>query len=142
MAEIVGVVTGIVQFIDVAVRLSSCLSRICADISNVPERLHQLRNDLDCQLEVAQEIQAHRSLSLVPMAPSSAFDQSLLEYIALADDLRGTLEELLASNSKSRLKRSWHHLHFMREKEEIYHQCDRLEQKKSNLSLWLGAAKL
>ena len=142
MAEIVGVVAGIVQFVDVAVRLSSCLSRVCSDIRNVPGRLDQLRTDLDRQLEIAQEVQSHHLLTLVPMAASSAFDQSLLEYIVLAEELHKTLEELLASNTKGRLKRSWDRLRSVRKKEDILHQCERLEQKKGTLSLWLGAANL
>lgn len=142
MAEVVGAVSSIVQFVDVAVRLSSCLSRLCSDIRNVPQRFHQLRIDLDQQLEVAQEIQAHGLPSFESMVTSSTFDRSLLEYITLADELRKTLDELLATSTDGLLSRSWHGLRSVRRKEHILHLCDRLEQKKGTLSLWLGAANL
>lgn len=142
MAEVIGIVSGIVQFIDVTVRLSSGLNRLCSDVRHVPERFHQLRIDLDRQLEIAQEVQAHYLPGLVPIVASSTFDQSLLEYVVLAEELRKTLEELLVSNTNGPVKRTWHRLRSVRRKEDILHLCDRLEQKKSTLSLWLGAANL
>ena len=142
MAEIFGAVASVVQFIDVTVRLSSCLSRLCSDVRNVPQRFHQLRIDLDQQLEVAQEIRAHHLPNFVSMMASTAFDTPLLEYIALADELRKTLDELLATSTDGLFPRSWHGIRSVRRKEDILHLCDRLEQKKSTLSLWMSAANL
>lgn len=142
MAEVIGAVASIVQSVDVAVRLSSCLNRLCSDIRNVPQRFHQLQTDLDQQLEVAQEIRAHHLLTFISMVTSSTFDNFLLDYIALADELRKTLDELLATDTDGPFLRSWHGLRSARKKEDIHHICDRLEQKKSTLSLWLSAANL
>lgn len=141
MAETIGAVAGVVQFIDVAVRLSSCLSRLCSDIRNVPKRFHQLRTDLGQQLAVAQEIQAHHLPTFTSMVTLSMFD-ALLEYIALADELRKILDKVLATGTDGPFLRSWQGLRSVREKEYILYLCDRLERKKSTLSSWLSAANL
>ena len=141
MAEL-GAVASIVQFVDVAVRLSSGLNRICSDVRNVPKRFQQLRKDLDEQLEVAREIQNHHLHALVSTTTSPVFDTLLIEYIALADELCDTLDKLLNTGAGGLFLRNWRSLRSIRKKEVIFNLCDRLERKKSTLSQWLNAANL
>ena len=142
MAEIIGVVSSIVQFLDVAVRLSSRLSHLCSDVQNVPQRFHLLRIDLDQQLQVAQELRAHYLPTFESIGTSPIFDIFLLEYIASADELRKILDELLTPDTDGLLMQNWHGISSVRKKEDIFHLCDRLEQKKSTLSLWLSVANM
>ena len=142
MTAVIGAVASIVQFLDVAVRLSSCLSRLCSDVRNVPQRFHQLRIDLDQQLHVTREIRAHNLPNFVSMVTLPMFDDFLLEYITIADELRKTLDDLVVPDTDGLFLRSWHSLGSVRKKEDILHLCDRLEQRKSNISLWLSAANL
>ena len=142
MAETISAIAGIVQFIDVAVRLSSGLSRLCSDIRDVPQLFHQLRIDLVQQLQVAQEIRTHHLPTFASTVASSTFDSPLLDYIALAEQLHRTLDELLAISAGRPFLRSWHNLRSVRKKENILRLCDHLEQKKNTLSLWLSAANL
>ena len=142
MAEVIGAVASIVQLLDVTVRLSSCLGRLCSDVRNVPQRFHQLRIDLNQQLHVIQEIRAHHLPTFISMVTLPMFDTFLLEYISMADELRKTLDELIVPDTEGLILRSWHSLRSVRKKEDILHSCDRLAQRKSDLSLWLSAANL
>ena len=141
MAEI-GAVASIVQFVDVAVRLSSHLNRVCCEMRNVPKRFQQLRKDLDEQLGVAREIQDHHLHALVSTTTSPVFDTLLIEYIALADELCDTLDKLLITGADGLFLRNWRSLCSVRKKEVIFNLCDRLERKKSTLSQWLNAVNL
>jgi hypothetical protein len=142
MAEIVGTVAAVVQFVDVALRLSSCLERFCSDVRNVPRRFLQLRSDLRQQIEIAQHIRNHNLPGFATAVSSSTFDTPLVEYINLAEELCKTLEGLLARKNDGLLQRGWDALCSIHKKEEVASICDRLEQKKSTLSLWLDAANL
>ena len=142
MAEVIGAVASVVQFFDVAVRLSSSLGRLCSDVRNVPQRFHQLRIDLDQQLHIIQEIRAQHFPTFKSIVPLPKFDTFLLEYIALANELCKTLDELVVPATDGLILRNWHSLRSVRKKEEVLHLCDRIEQRRSNLSLWLSAANL
>ena len=135
MAEVVGAVANIVQLLDVTIRLSSCLGRLCSDVRNMPQRFHQLRIDLNQKLHVIQEIRAYHLPTFISMVTLPMFDTFLLEYIAIADEHRKTLDELVVPDTEGLILRSWHSLRSVRKKEDVLHLCDRLEQRKSNLSL-------
>jgi hypothetical protein len=142
MAEVVGAVAAVVQFVDVALRLSSCLERFCSDVRNVPRRFLQLQIDLRQQIEIAQHIQNDHVPGFATTVSSSTLDAPLLEYISLADELSKTLEGLLARKNDGMLQRGWSGICSLRKKEEVANICDRLEQKRSILSIWLNAANL
>ncbi|KAF2684908.1 hypothetical protein K458DRAFT_388606 [Lentithecium fluviatile CBS 122367] len=105
MAEIVALTAAIVQFVDVAVRLSSHLGRLCSDVRNVPDRFDRLRSDLSQQIEIAQLIQKNHLPDLAATVASPTFDGFLLEYIALAEELFKTLDKLLAKKDDGLLQR-------------------------------------
>ena len=142
MAETISAVAGIIQFIDMAVRLSSGLNRLYSDIRDVPQLFHQLRIDLEQQLKVAQEIRTQHLPTFASTVTSSTSDKVLLDYIALAEQLHKTLDELLAISANGPFLRSWQNLRSVRKKENILRLCTRLEQKNSTLSVWLNAANL
>jgi hypothetical protein len=140
MAEVIGATAAVVQFVDVALRLSSCLEHFCSDVRNVPRRFLQLQTDLHQQIEIAQHIQNDHVPGFATTASSLALDTPLLEYIGLAEELNKTLGGLLARKNDGVLQRGWSGICSLRKKEEVAHICDRLEQKRSILSLWLNAA--
>ena len=142
MAEVVGAVAAVVQFVDVALRLSSCLERFCSDVHNVPRRFTQLQTDLRQQIEIAQQIQNHRLPGFATTTSASTFNTPLAEYISLAEELCKTLEALFARKNDGVLQRGWDAICSVRKKEEVASICDRLEQRKSTLSLWLESANL
>ncbi|KAL1800772.1 hypothetical protein ACET3X_001114 [Alternaria dauci] len=142
MAEVVAATAAIVQFVDVALRLSSCLERLFSDVRNVPRRFLQLQTDLRQQIEIAQRIQNDHVPGFATTVSPSALDPPLVEYISLAEELNKALEELLTRKNDGVLQRGWSGFCSSRKKEEVAHICDRLEQKRSVLSMWLNAANL
>ncbi|CAN9255692.1 unnamed protein product [Alternaria alternata] len=142
MAEVVGTVAAVVQFVDVALRLSSCLERFCSDVRSVPRRFLQLQIDLRQQIEIAQHIQNDHVPGFATTVSSLTLDAPLLEYTSLAEELSKTLEGLLSRKNDGMLQRGWSGICSLRKKEEVANICDRLEQKRSILSVWLNAANL
>ncbi|KAF2197110.1 hypothetical protein GQ43DRAFT_223224 [Delitschia confertaspora ATCC 74209] len=142
MVEVVGTAAAILQFVDVAVRLSSGLHHLCSEVRNVPRRFHRLQVDLRQQIDVAQHIKTHYLPTFSTTVASSTFDAPLLEYISLADELCNTIDKLLANRSDGLLQRGWVGICSMRKKDEVIQICDRLEHMKITLSMWLSAANL
>ncbi|KAK1909809.1 hypothetical protein P3342_007981 [Pyrenophora teres f. teres] len=139
MAEAIGTAAAILQFLDVALRLTSCLDRFCSDVRNVPLRYRQLQTDLRQQSDLAKQIQTQ----LPPQAVASpTLNAPLLEYSTIADELCKTLETLLPKQNDGLLQRGWSSICSLRKKQEVESICDRLEQKKSTVSIWLNAANL
>lgn len=142
MAEVVAAAAAVIQFVDVAVRLSSQLHQLCSEVRNVPHRFQRLQTDLRQQIEVAEHIQAHHLPAFSTTVASSRFDTPLLEYIALADELSQTLDKILVNKTDGLLQRGWIGLCSLRKRDQVSELVDRLEQRKSTLSLWLSAANL
>lgn len=142
MAEAVAAAAAIIQFLDVAVRLSSHLNHLCSDVRNVPHRFQRLQVDLGQQIKIAEHIKTHCLPSFATPATPSTFDAPLQEYIKLADELSKTLDKLLTNKSDGLLQRGWNGFRSVQKKEEVLQICDRLEQMKSTLSLWLSAENL
>ncbi|CAA9961930.1 Arp Ankyrin repeat [Pyrenophora teres f. maculata] len=139
MAEAIGTAAAILQFLDVALRLTSCLDRFCSDVRNVPLRYRQLQTDLRQQSDLAKQIQTQ----LPPQAVAfPTLNAPLLEYSTIADELCKTLETLLPKQNDGLLQRGWSSICSLRKKQEVESICDRLEQKKSTVSIWLNAANL
>ncbi|RMZ73427.1 Ankyrin repeat-containing [Pyrenophora seminiperda CCB06] len=139
MAEAIGAAAAILQFLDVAVRLTSCLNRFCSDVRNVPRRFRELQADLRQQSDLAGQIQAQLSAQTVA---SPTLDRPLQEYIKLADELCKTLETLLFKQNDGFFHRSWTTICSIQKKEEVKSICDRLEEKKRTVSMCLHTENL
>lgn len=142
MAEIIGTAAAISQFIDVAVRLSSGIYRLCSEVRNVPRQFQSLHTDLRQQIEICRQIQADCLPAFVATVASPAFETLLFEYITLANELCQTLEKILANRRSGHVQRGWTGLCSIQKKESVLQICHQLEQRKSTLSVWLSAANL
>jgi hypothetical protein len=142
MAEIVAATAAIVQFADVAFRLTTHLGHLCSEVRHVPDRFRRLQSDLLQQVELAKLIQANCLPEFAATVASSTVDAFLLEYIGLINDLGRTLEKLLAKKDNGPLRRVWSGFCSARKKEDVERICERLEEKKSTLTMWLSAANL
>lgn len=142
MAEAVSAAAAAVQFLDVTVRLSSALAKLCSDVRHVPERFQRLQSDLKQHIALVRELEANHSPAFTAAIASSALKPLLQEYVTIADDLCTTLETLLDFGSKPRAQRVWQTFCATRKQDEIERTCDRLERHKSTLSVWLSGASL
>jgi hypothetical protein len=140
--EAVASAAAVVQFLDVAFRLSSALDKLYSDVRHVPERFQLLHTDLQQQIAVARVVEAYQQRGSAISLASSTFEASLLAYIADAEHLCTTLVRLLSGQKDGRIRRVWKSLCATRKQEEIEQLCDRLERHKSTLTLWLGGANL
>jgi hypothetical protein len=142
MAEAVATAAAVLQFLDVAVRLSSVLVKLYSDVRDVPERFRVLNTDLQQQITLVKDLQTNQVPAVAALVASPAFEALLQQYVTTADDLCTTLKKLLGGPNDGRLQRAWNGLCATRKKAEITGLCDRLEQHKSALAVWLGGANL
>ena len=142
MAEVLAAAAAIIQFADVAFRLSTQLGDFCSEVRDVPERFRLLQADLRQQAELAKLMNGDHLPAFATIVASSTVDELLREYSSLVEELGRKLEKLLAKKHDGPLQRVWSGLRSARKKDEVELICDRLEQKKSSLSMWLNSASL
>lgn len=142
MAEAVAAAAAVIQFVDVAVRLSFKLNRLCSEVHNAPLRLQRLKTDLLHQIDIAQGVKEKHLSAFNGAVTSPTFDEFFLGYTALAEDLCKILDKILDRNDGGLFRKGWSGICSIRRREKITELCERLEQKRSTLSLWLCAANL
>jgi len=145
MAESLAIATAVVQFVDVAVRLSCKLSWLCSELRDAPQWLHNLKSELDQQIAVGQLCQHTyaTTLDLPALGIDSANGNTAPSWAPLEDYLR-TMEQLSAliekvshDSATGKIERSWKSLKAVYQRRDITILCETLVQKKSTLSLWL-----
>lgn len=140
MAAELGTIAAVVQLLDVVGRLSIRLSRFCSDISEAPQRIHDLKAELDRQLNVTRDIRSRHATVFAIIPGYSTFDHPLQNFIGLVNTLHSELDNLSRADSDNVFQRRWKDIRAVRKKEEIMYICTLLEHKKSSLTLWLAAA--
>ncbi|KAI0802918.1 hypothetical protein GGR55DRAFT_403769 [Xylaria sp. FL0064] len=145
MVDVLTVSAAVVQFLDVAIRLSGKLGSLYTDLRDVPAELQNLKLDIDQQIEIARYIQSsHATFSNVPQASSIAIpsiDQTLASYISLMEQLIELLQSVIKDNARI-AHRSWNAIRAVHKRKDIITTCASLERKKSSGNLWLSNAKL
>lgn len=76
MAEALGISAAVVQFLDIAVRLSVNINWLCSELRDVPQWLHRFKLDLDQQVAIAQCVQSSSSLANISSSPSSGLSSA------------------------------------------------------------------
>ncbi|KAI1271889.1 hypothetical protein F5Y07DRAFT_327944 [Xylaria sp. FL0933] len=146
MADILMISATVVQFLDVAIRLSGKLGGLYIDLRDVPAELQSLKLDIDQQIDIARCIQSsHATFLNAPHANSIAttsIDQTLASYVSLMERLIELLQSVTNKDNARIAQRSWNAVRAVHKRKEIMTICANLERKKSTVGLWLSNAKL
>lgn len=145
MADALAISAAVVQFLDIAIRLTLQLSSLYKEVRDVPEKLQRLKTDLDQQIAIAKYVESsHASFwngSAATSAGSVPLDQPLADYIVVMEQLLGTVQ-MIAKPDAGIVHRSWNALRATQKCKEAITLCDALERKKSNIIMWLSTANM
>ncbi|KAF3018437.1 hypothetical protein E8E14_005247 [Neopestalotiopsis sp. 37M] len=146
MADALAISAAVVQFLDVAVRLTLQLSSLYKEVQNVPEKLRRLQVDIDQQITIAKYVQSTHAIFWHDSPPTSAIsmpiDQSLADYITIMEQLLEVMKIIIMPNDTGIIRRSWSALRATQKCKEAITLCDALEKKKSNITMWLSTANI
>lgn len=146
MADALAISAAVVQFLDVAVRLTLQLSSLYKEVQSVPEKLRRLQVDIDQQITIAKYVQSTHAIFWHDSPPTSAIsmpiDQSLADYITIMEQLLEVMKIIIMPNDTGIIRRSWSALRATQKCKEAITLCDALEKKKSNITMWLSTANM
>ena len=135
MAE-VAIVASAIQFIDVGGRLLLGLSQICSKVHHVPEKIEKSRATLQHLLVVAEVVKSNH-VSSYAGSQAVEFNLACSECIKLIKEFASLLNGLTAATNDGPFRRTWKAIVAIKKEKEILDICERLEQYKTTLSLWL-----
>ena len=135
MAE-VAIAASAIQFIDVGGHLLLGLSRLCSKLRHVPEKIKKSQVTLQQLLVIAEVVKSNHA-SLYTGSQAADFNFACSECIKLVKDLIALLDGLIAAVNNSPFYRAWKVIVAVKREKEILDMCERLEQHKTTLSLWL-----
>ena len=135
MAE-VAIATSAIQFIDVGGRLLLGLSRLCSKIRHIPEKIKESQATLQQLLVIAELVKSNHASSYTG-SQAADFNFACSECIKLVKDLAVLLGGLIAAVNDDPFCRTWKAIVAVKREREILDMCERLEQHKTTLSLWL-----
>lgn len=140
MAE-VGIAASTIQFIDVGGRSLIGLSPLCSTLRHVPQTIENSQTTLNHLLAIAKIVKSNH-LTLYAGRQAVEFNSMCSDCIKLAKDLESLLNSLTVAVYDGSLRRAWKTVVAAKKEKEILEICERLEQYKTTLSLWLFNAVL
>ncbi|KAF7521464.1 hypothetical protein G7054_g12450 [Neopestalotiopsis clavispora] len=130
----VAISAAVVQFLDIAVRLTLQLSSLYKQVQDVPEKLQYLQADIDQQITIARYVQSTHATFWNASPPitvvSMSINQPLTDYVAIMEQLLETVKIITKSNDIGIIRRSWSALRAIQKCKEAITLCDALEKKK------------
>ncbi|KAI1349778.1 hypothetical protein F5Y01DRAFT_316451 [Xylaria sp. FL0043] len=134
MADILTISAAVVQFLDVAIRLSGKLGGLYIDLRDVPAELQSLKLDIDQQIDIAKYIRSsHATFLNVPHASSIAttlIDQTLASYVSLMERLIELLQSVIGKDNATMAQRSWNAVRAVHKRKEIIQYVPILKGRK------------
>ncbi|OJD38063.1 uncharacterized protein BKCO1_500093 [Diplodia corticola] len=146
MAEVVGIVAGAVQFLDVGSRVLISLSRFCSDLQNVPHKIKTVRQRLERTLQLVDSIKSDveapntgpgTTLSGIISQPQVDFAKGLLEDAAAQVTELQVLLTRLAFTGDSLAKKAWRAVVAIKKEEEILSKWNDIETTTGLLQIWM-----
>jgi hypothetical protein len=139
MAEILGIVAGATQLLDLSARLVLASSHLYTNLKNVPEEIEALKkntqdfHDLLWMIsgDLDGPLNSHPNSLHVTHRIVSIFNDAMQESEQLA-----ILLERLSIKSSSSVKRLWSSVAGLKEKTEIADRGRRIESLKSSIQMW------
>lgn len=146
MAEIVGIVAGAVQFLDVGSRVLINLSRFCSDLQHVPRKIKRVRQQLEQTLRLVESIKSDveapntgpgTSLSGIISQPQADIAKSLLKGAAVQVMELQVLLDKIAPTGNGFIEKTWRAVVAMQKEEDILRKCSDIEKPAGLLQAWM-----
>ncbi|KAF5004304.1 hypothetical protein FDECE_9189 [Fusarium decemcellulare] len=139
MAEVLGIVAGATQLLDLSARVLVASSRLYSKLKNVPGEIETLKKNTQQFIDLLWMISSDFDISLGPQGNPLHVAHRVT---SLLHDAMGESEELalllerLSVNSSSSVKRVWSAVVSAKQERDIAERCQRIESLKSSLQLW------
>ena len=142
MAFELSVLAAVIQFVDVGCRLSSGLTRLCAEFNDAPQQIQRLNKDLKQQLAIGKNIMTITQVISSEIQNIATFEHPHQDYMNLAGHLQSLIQRLEETDRDGILERSWKKLSCVRQKKEINEIGESLCRKESSMMMWLVCINL
>ncbi|KAF4471437.1 hypothetical protein FALBO_1642 [Fusarium albosuccineum] len=139
MAEVLGIVAGATQLLDLSARVLVASSRLYSKLKNVPGELETLKKNTQQFIDLLWMISSDFDISLGPQAnPLHVAHRvtSILHDAMDESEKLALLLERLSVNSSSSIKRAWSAVVSAKQERDIAERCQRIESLKTSLQLW------
>ncbi|KAI1474347.1 hypothetical protein F4774DRAFT_400865 [Daldinia eschscholtzii] len=147
MAEALSIAAAVVQFVDVAIWSSEKLSWVYSEVHGAPERLHDLKVNLDQQIKLVEKIsQTQLDVQTTLVDNGDEITAILVKYKDVIQNLLELLQSLLGHTDKNILRKGWGVILTLHKRNDIL-LCDQIEEQRdlvllwhSNINLYVGKA--
>lgn len=146
MAEVVGIVAGAVQFLDVGSRVLISFSRFCSDLQHVPRKVKRVRRQLEQTLQLVESIKSDveapntgpgTTLAGIISQPQVDIAKSLLEDAAVQVTELQVLLDKIALTGNGFVEKTWRAVVAMKKEEDILRKCSDIETTAGLLQAWM-----
>lgn len=145
MADALAISAAVVQFLDIAIKLTLQLSSLYKEVHDAPEKLQRVKADIEQQIAIAKYVKSSHALfrsgSPATSTVSMPLEQPLADYVAVMKQLLLAVQTIQKSDAGI-IRRSWNALRATRKCKEAITLCDVLEKKKSSITMWLSTANM
>ncbi|KAM5373316.1 hypothetical protein ACJZ2D_007145 [Fusarium nematophilum] len=139
MAEVLGIVAGVAQLLDLSLRVVLASSQLYTKLKNVPGEIETLKKSTQQFIDLLRIISFDFS---IPAEPGSVSLQVAHHVTSLLHDtvkesggLARLLEDLSIAETNT-IKRTWATVVSAKKEKELTDRCHRIESFKSSLQLW------
>ncbi|KAJ3535244.1 hypothetical protein NM208_g7216 [Fusarium decemcellulare] len=139
MAEVLGIVAGATQLLDLSARVLVASSRLYSKLKNVPGEIETLKKNTQQFIDLLWMISSDFDISLGPQGnPLHVAHRvtSILHDAMDESEELALLLERLSVHSSSSVKRVWSVVVSAKQERDIAERCQRIESLKSSLQLW------
>lgn len=135
MAEIgtIASVVGVVGFVGQVIQGCSYLKTLIGDISDAPEEVRNLRNELDTIESVVKDL-SHQNYNASRVATDPSLASCLETIAAVSEEIAPALRAFNDRSSRGKsIRRNWHRLKTALGKQHTKEKLDRLSRAKDTL---------
>ncbi|UPL03730.1 hypothetical protein LCI18_014664 [Fusarium solani-melongenae] len=139
MAEVLGIVAGAAQLLDLSTRVLVASSSLYGKLKNIPDEIETLKKNTELFIDLLWMISSDFDGPINSQVHSL---HSTHRITTILHNLRKESEELaqflegLSSNNSSSMKRKWSAVVSATKEKDIAERCRRIESSKSTLQLW------
>lgn len=139
MAEVLGIVAGATQLLDLSTRVLVASSTLYGKLKNMPEEIETLKKNtqlfIDLLWMISIDFDGPINSQVHSLHVTHRVTSILHDAIQESEQLALLLESLSSNNSSS-MRRRWSAVVSATKEREITERCHRIESFKSTLQLW------
>lgn len=144
MAEVIGILSGAITFIDAGIKVANLLS----SLKNAPKRIAAYQEELQGTVQLVNTIKNDLDRlsngtgsippSLMPQADLDELQRYIQEAAQIAKQVEAFLDVATASSQAGRMEKSWKAIRARKLQGEITERLERMAGLKASIQFWLN----